>query len=286
VAAFVEPAAQLPRRRWLLAGIAAAAVCLNLYQAYGLFPLRYEGKASFEVLFLRLLQRDDIQDPLHPKAYFFLTDSSWGIDGMRTLQDVYGVPRATELLGSVDITQTDLEGDVLATVSQPDTAVILQPSMDAGLIEEAGYILKALGKTECPVREASNTDVRFSMWLSPEISSLCWRARLGTELGRFSLAQVPLWSWILVALALTVVIWNPSRQRRIEASGPSEIIVRVPSGARLRLTIERQVDPAADSTPEGTPGQDAGIVSIGSQDDAQMDIPADRQPSKGDQVRT
>ena len=229
IASVVENVGRGAWRRGVLVGMACAAFGLNLYQAIGLFHQRYEGKASFEVLFLRLLERDAIQDPSHPKSYFFLTDSTWGIDGMYTQQMVYSLPNSPDLLGRAVVENASLENDVAAAIANPDTAVIIQPWMDRDLIEKLRAVLNALGKTECPVREAIGTDVRFSMWLSPELASLCRRANPpGADSERFSLLRVPLSSWILILSGIALLAW---RRGLVPRWGERDAAIPSPGGA-------------------------------------------------------
>ncbi len=170
--------AWLRGKRWPLLLSLSLIVGLNVYQAYGLFRQRWEGRGSLEVLFLRAVQWDARLDPDHNKLYLFLTEPRWGIDGLRLLRDVYGVPPSQEHLARVAVETPLLGPDVVSTIQREETVVIIQPWMEEGLRRSLKAVLRRLGKVECQVREGLLTRVVFSLWLSPAYRDLCWRANL------------------------------------------------------------------------------------------------------------
>lgn len=166
-------------RRWPLAVILCLIGVLNLYQASGLLRLRYEGLASLEVLFLRLVQREARAGSVNSTLYLFLTQANWGIDGIRLLRDVYGVPASQDNLARMVVEAPSLAPDVADAITRSATVVILQPWMEQPLREALEAILRDLGKKECLVKEGPLTQrVVFSLWLSPGREDLCRLANM------------------------------------------------------------------------------------------------------------
>lgn len=155
-----------------------AVVAVNLYQALRLFPQRMRGSPSMEVLFLRMLQYDSRENPSSSNTYLFITDESWGIDGIRRLQMVYGVPDSqAQLMRAVAAAENPHLPDwAIARILEEDTVVILQPSMDESLQEPVKTYLQQLGRVSCVVRETPEADLRFVMWVPPGLEGLCTRA--------------------------------------------------------------------------------------------------------------
>lgn len=172
----LDQTGRLRTKRWPLLLALAAIVGLNIYQAVGLFRQRTEGRASLEVLFLRMLQRDAREDPANEERYLFLTEPNWGIDGIRLLRDVYGMPASQDLLERAVVETPLLDTDVASRIREDNTVVIIQPWMEEALRLGVEDSLRELGKEPCPVSDTLTTRVVFQLWLSRPYDSLCRRA--------------------------------------------------------------------------------------------------------------
>ncbi len=168
--------------RWrasLAAGLSAllilAMTALNLYMAYSLSRQRSIGVPSLEVLFLRLLQREEKIRPDARLTYFFITEENWGIDGIRVQREVYDLPRSQEQLGRAVIDTPALPLESVGVLAGEDTLVILQPWMKEELRLPIETQLTILGKQPCYIRDAPGTDIRFTLWLDENWWYLCPR---------------------------------------------------------------------------------------------------------------
>jgi len=148
-------------------------VGLGLYQAYVIVPARFTGISSLEVLFLRLMQRNEAPDMVSNRSYIFVTDADWGIDGLRDMREIYGVPRSQVSLGRVLMTGPELDDATRAWLAKPEVFAIVQPWINKDYVDALEAELYALGKKPCPVRETPFTDVRFVMWYSEDMQRYC-----------------------------------------------------------------------------------------------------------------
>jgi 4-amino-4-deoxy-L-arabinose transferase-like glycosyltransferase len=174
----LEKIGSLSQKRWPLVVALAAMVGANLYQAVAVVRQRTEGHASIEVLFLRMVQREAREDPSWEEHYLFLTEPDWGIDGVRLLRDVYGVPTSQEMLDRAVVQSPVLEPEVARTIQEDNTVVIIEPWMEEGLRLGVEDSLRLLGKELCPVSDTPETGTVFRMWLSRPYDDLCRRANL------------------------------------------------------------------------------------------------------------
>jgi hypothetical protein len=162
-------------RKSILVMVVAMIIGANLYQAYGLSPKRSSGQQSMEVLYVRFLQKIQGFETRseYPKTIVFLTDNSWGIDGYYLIDRVYNVPSWQVNLRRTALDEPRLTSDLLDLIRQRNTMVIIQP----GLIQEwknrLSTEISQLGKMPCEIKEFTNRDTRFVVWLSPELASLC-----------------------------------------------------------------------------------------------------------------
>ena len=159
---------------------------VNLYQAYYVTRQRTTGNPNLEVLFLRLLQRNDAQniDASTYYTYFFITQPNWIIDGIRELRDVYNLPDSQSQLKLEIITTPELSEDALATIRSENTFVIAQPWMESSLLVSVNQLLINLGKIPCAIQDAPTTTVVFTLWYSPGEEQVCpaggvWSAEPG-----------------------------------------------------------------------------------------------------------
>jgi hypothetical protein len=76
-----------------LAAMAGLILVMNLVQVNWVFPRLHAGTSSLEVMFMRLAERGDDDPAKASPVYLFVTDESWGIDGLRILQDLYHSPQ-------------------------------------------------------------------------------------------------------------------------------------------------------------------------------------------------
>lgn len=145
---------------------------VNLYQANVLFPNRTEGDPSLEVLFLRILQYDQRVDPEREKVYLFITESDWGIDGLKTMQDVYKLPPSQTQLLRAMVRSSDLPQWVLSRIQEENTVIIVQPWMTQEIKNQIEATLVAMGKANRNVRNTPSSAPRFAIWYSRDYADL------------------------------------------------------------------------------------------------------------------
>ncbi|HZU86105.1 MAG TPA: glycosyltransferase family 39 protein, partial [Anaerolineaceae bacterium] len=166
---------QAPRRLatalsvFLLVGVVAG----NLYQAYDLSRQRNVGSPSVEMLFLRMLQRDEGFPDISRKSYLFLTEENWSVDGLLLLQEIYGVPASGTQLERVIVTDSELSPYLLARISDENVGVIIQPWMEEELSAQLEERLAELEKQPCMIKDTPKTDLRFTIWWSSRWIDLC-----------------------------------------------------------------------------------------------------------------
>ncbi|MGA9398247.1 MAG: glycosyltransferase family 39 protein [Anaerolineaceae bacterium] len=157
----------------ILAAIMIVIVAANLVQVKWVFPRRYAGSQSLEMVFVRLTQRVD-NDPLNAKPiYLFVTDEAWGIDGLRLLQDLYHSPQSKSQLDQIVMTGATLDASQLVKLKADNTIIIPQPWMKSKLSEALTSILIKTGKVVCPIRVAVDKDVKFTAYFPPNLAYLC-----------------------------------------------------------------------------------------------------------------
>lgn len=166
---------QVPRR---LATSLAVLLLLgvivgNLYQAYTLSRHRNEGTPSMEMLFLRMLQREDGMPDVARKNYLFLTQENWNIDGLRLLQEIYGVPDSNAQMERVVVTDGNFSPYLEERIRDENVGVILQPWMEEELRTQVEERLAELEKKPCVIRDTPKTDTRFTIWWSAKWIDLC-----------------------------------------------------------------------------------------------------------------
>jgi hypothetical protein len=150
---------------------------MNLYQANVLFPNRTEGAPNLEVLFLRTLQNDQQADPQREKVYLFITESNWGIDGLRTMQEVYKLPESQAQLVRAEVDSPDLPQWALSRIQEENTIIIVQPWMEQDIKEQIEATLVEMDKVNCVVRNTESSAPRFTMWYSRGYEGICQVAR-------------------------------------------------------------------------------------------------------------
>jgi hypothetical protein len=153
--------------------VLVSVLAANIYMAYGLERQRTQGAASLEVLFLRVLQRAQAMDVQSPFTYLFITNDSWGIDGLMVYPEVFHVPQSVTQLRRVAVSQPSLPEEYAAIAADPYTAVVVQPGIETGLQEQIYGLLQDIGKSPCAVRDIPTSDIRFYMFLDPDHMDLC-----------------------------------------------------------------------------------------------------------------
>lgn len=150
---------------------------VNLYQANVLFPNRTEGVPSLEVLFLRILQHDQRADPEREQVYLFITESNWGIDGLRTMQDVYKLPESQTQLIQAEVSSSDLPQWAISRIQEENTMIIVQPWMTQEIKKQIEATLVDMDKVYCVVRNTPTSAPQFTVWYDSGYEDLCERAR-------------------------------------------------------------------------------------------------------------
>lgn len=145
---------------------------VNLYQANVLYPNRTDGEPSLEVLFLRILQHDQRVDPDREKVYLFITEEDWGIDGLRTMQQVYKLPESQTQLIRVEVSSPDLPQWAISRIQEENTIVIIQPWMSLDIKKQIEATLVAMNKVDRDVRNRPTTVTRFTVWYSSQYEDL------------------------------------------------------------------------------------------------------------------
>lgn len=148
----------------LISFLMAVILGANLYQANVLFPKRTEGDTSLEILFLRILQYDQRADPEREKVYLFITESDWGIDGLRTMQDVYKLPHSQTQLLRAEVNSSDLPEWALSRIREENTVTILQPWMATEVKNQIEDTLVDMGKVNREVRNTPTSIPQFTVW--------------------------------------------------------------------------------------------------------------------------
>jgi len=145
---------------------------VNLYQANVLYANRTEGEPSLEVLFLRILQYDQRVDPEREKVYLFITEEKWGIDGLRTMQDVYKLPESQTQLVRVEVNSSDLPQSAITRIQEENTVIIIQPWMATKIKDQIEATLVDMGKVYTAVRNTPTSAPRFTVWYDVGFQSL------------------------------------------------------------------------------------------------------------------
>lgn len=152
----------------------AAVVGLNLYQAYDLAYQRWAGVPVFEPLVLQLVQRSQpaAAAGLRPRTFVILTEPGWGIEGLRTLANVYRTDFEGVALDQVTLAAPLLTAADQARLTRLDTLVLVRPALSEQWPEALGSQLSALGLKVCAIATPLG-QVRFQLWYRPEWEWLC-----------------------------------------------------------------------------------------------------------------
>jgi hypothetical protein len=157
----------------ILAAMMIFILATNLVHVTRVYPRLSEGSSSLEVLFMRLAERNDHGPYARYPIYVFVTDESWGIDGIRTLQDLYHSPQSTMQLERIVMTGEPLTREQLLRLQAGNTIIIPQPWMNAEWLASMMQIMAATGKVTCQVRETVNSPVKFTAYFPASLSYLC-----------------------------------------------------------------------------------------------------------------
>jgi 4-amino-4-deoxy-L-arabinose transferase-like glycosyltransferase len=160
----------------LVGGLLVICLVSNLFQAYHVYRTLSTGSPNLEVLFLRMLQHDKIEDPNAAKSYLFITQSDWGIDGIRQLQEIYSLPDSQAQLLRVAVENPDLPASTVDRIQDPNTLVIIQPWMEQTLRTAIENELSQLGKSSCQVSTTPLNSPQFTLWYSPNLAFMCTEA--------------------------------------------------------------------------------------------------------------
>jgi hypothetical protein len=169
---------RLSRWPWLAPAVLALVITaifgLNLYQAYGLSRTRSLGTPSLEMEFLRLVERDADMGHSGDQTYLFITDKSWGIDGLIELQRVYHAPDAEgQITRYVYAGEDNLPSEIQAQVQRKGTQVIVEPWMSTTMQSQLAILLHKLQKQDCAIQDAPLQRVVFTLYLSPDDMNFC-----------------------------------------------------------------------------------------------------------------
>jgi hypothetical protein len=153
--------------------IIAGIVATNVFMAYSLSRQRTTGIPSLEVLFLRLLQREQKMNPDSNLTYMFITTPDWGIDGIRVQRDVYNLPGSQDQLMRIAVEEPAIPLESIGRLANEETLVILQPWMNDELKLPIEEQLMILGKVRCDVRDTPEKDTRYTLWLDEKWGDIC-----------------------------------------------------------------------------------------------------------------
>ncbi len=159
--------------RIFLAVLMVLILMMNLVHVNYVYPRLSEGSSSLEVLFLRLAERVDADPNNRSPVYLFVTDDSWGIDGIRTLQDLFHSPRSGTQLDRIVMSGNSLTPEQLLRLQAANTVVIPQPWMDDAWKAALVPIVTGAGKTACEVRETDKSKIKFTAYFPAALDYLC-----------------------------------------------------------------------------------------------------------------
>jgi hypothetical protein len=145
----------------------------NLLQANWVYPRLSAGTPSLEMLFLRLVERAERDPQARNSIYVFVTDESWGLDGIRLLQDLYFLPQSGYQLERIVMSRESLEWGELARLRAANTIIIVQPWMRPEWQAALTPILVEAGKQTCEIRDTADTAAIFTAYLPASQNSLC-----------------------------------------------------------------------------------------------------------------
>lgn len=151
----------------LVGCLLAGAAALNVYQAYALSLERVTSPQTLENLYLRLAGRVG-----QTRTFVFVTDSQWGIDGLRLLQEVYSIPPSPAQLAQVTLTAPEFATADEALVDDQNSLVIIVPWLRQDWQQAIEPLLARMGKSPCPIT-ATNGDWRFNVWSFGDSPELC-----------------------------------------------------------------------------------------------------------------
>lgn len=151
----------------LVGCLLVGAAALNVYQAYALSLERATSPQTLENLYLRLAGR------VGPtRTFVFVTDSHWGIDGLRLLQEIYSIPPSPTQLAQVTLTAPEFSPTDEALVADQNSLVIIVPWLRQDWQQVVEPALMRTGKTPCKIT-ATNGDWRFNVWHFGDLHELC-----------------------------------------------------------------------------------------------------------------
>ncbi|NTU75493.1 MAG: hypothetical protein HGA86_05165, partial [Anaerolineaceae bacterium] len=157
----------------MLVVLLIAIVGLNIYQAYGVARQRTEGTPSLEMLFLRVLQRNQQMNLGDDFTYLFITSPDWGIDGFKQMQEAYRLPRASAQLQRVETSSEYLPADVIKRLEDNNLVIIVDPFMDEYKRNQISDELIARGRFGCALQDTPATQVVAHMFLHTDRQNLC-----------------------------------------------------------------------------------------------------------------
>jgi hypothetical protein len=156
-----------------LAAMMILILAANLAHVGWVYPRLSDGSSSLEVLFMRLAERGDRDPGDNRPVYLFVTDDGWGIDGIRTLQDLYHSPLSGAQLERIVMTAEPLNWYQKLRLQSDNTIIIPQPWMDAGWKASLIPFTAGAGKVTCEVKESPKSNVKFTAYFPSNLAYLC-----------------------------------------------------------------------------------------------------------------
>lgn len=149
---------------------------LNLYQAYPMSRQRSASMQTTEVLFVRLADEIMAFEPksIEPVTVVFLTNEDWGIIGFQWILRIYDYPASRINIKRVVMDGAAIPAAAEESIRARNTILIIQPGLDETWKAALASNLKDAGKQACEIMEATGKDIRFVMWHSPDLASLCF----------------------------------------------------------------------------------------------------------------
>jgi hypothetical protein len=155
-------------------GLVIVIAGTNVYQAYyRLSPMQYTQPQSTGTLFIAVTQNIYKAQPDKPKNIAVILENTWsyGFDSMLAFQDIYPY-LAWFHLYPIFITGPSLPDDKTALFSDPDTIILIPPSIDPEWQKTLDAPLAALGKARCDIL-VPDVQKRMVFYYPPELPSIC-----------------------------------------------------------------------------------------------------------------
>jgi 4-amino-4-deoxy-L-arabinose transferase-like glycosyltransferase len=145
----------------------------NLYQSYPLMEKRWGPSHGIDYLYFRIATKAQKIEHLYPTNFVFVTDTSWGPDGFKTLQWVYGIPSSPSQLNKVVVDGPLFPDSSKNILEDARSLVIVHPQLNADWQTGLAVELQNMGKSVCDIK-TNDGQTRFQMWYTgAELANLC-----------------------------------------------------------------------------------------------------------------